>query len=143
MSDAGCPDRGKSPATFCWATPMKEPQRTCRSRNICLATAATWHIVGYSDPHVAAFRDFLREQGGPTAEEQELLAAKLMGRWRSGAPLVLAPEKDDPSIADDPQRNNNFNYAKMDPQGYAVPLGSHIRRMIRGTRPWGASSDAK
>jgi hypothetical protein len=40
--------------------------------------------------------------------------------WRSGAPLVLAPDKDDPSLADDPQRNNNFNYAKMDPQGYAV-----------------------
>ena len=79
--------------------------------------------------HVGAFRDFLREQGGPTADDQELLAAKLMGRWRSGAPLVLAPEKDDPSLADDPQRNNNFNYAKMDPQGYAVPLGAHIRRM--------------
>ena len=29
----------------------------------------------------------------------------------------------------DPQRNNNFNYAKMDPHGYAAPLGSHIRRM--------------
>jgi deferrochelatase/peroxidase EfeB len=65
--------------------------------------------------HVGAFRDFLREQGGPAADDQELLAAKLMGRWRSGAPLVLAPEKDDPSLADDPQRNNNFNYAKMDP----------------------------
>ena len=79
--------------------------------------------------HVGAFRDFLREQGGPTPEEQELLAAKLMGRWRSGAPLALAPEKDDPAIADDPRRNNNFNYREMDPQGYAVPLGSHIRRM--------------
>jgi Dyp-type peroxidase family len=79
--------------------------------------------------HVGAFRDFLREQGGPTEEEQELLAAKLMGRWRSGAPLVLAPEKDDPSLADDRQRNNNFDYAKMDAQGYAVPLGAHIRRM--------------
>jgi hypothetical protein len=53
---------------------------------------------------------------------------------------VLAPEKDDPSIADDPQRNNNFNYAKMDLQGYAVPLGSHILPMNRVTRPWGASS---
>src|SRR6478609_8464996 len=62
--------------------------------------------------HVAAFRDLLREQGGPTTDEQELLAAKLMGRWRSGAPLVLAPDKDDPSLADDPQRNNDFNYAK-------------------------------
>ena len=79
--------------------------------------------------HVGAFRDFLREQGGPTTEGQEWIAAKLMGRWRSGAPLVLAPEKDEPSLADDPQRNNDFNYAKMDPHGYAIPLGAHIRRM--------------
>jgi Dyp-type peroxidase family len=79
--------------------------------------------------HVGAFRDFLRQHGGPTAEGQELIAAKLMGRWRSGAPLVLAPEKDDPALGADYQRNNNFNYAQMDPQGYAVPLGAHIRRM--------------
>ena len=79
--------------------------------------------------HVGAFRDFLRQQGGPTAEGQELIAAKLMGRWRSGAPLVLAPEKDDPALGADYHRNNDFNYAQMDPQGYAVPLGAHIRRM--------------
>jgi Dyp-type peroxidase family len=78
--------------------------------------------------HVGAFREFLR-QNGETHEEQELIAAKLMGRWRSGAPLVLAPAKDDPALGADPQRNNDFNYAKMDPYGYAVPLGSHIRRM--------------
>jgi len=80
------------------------------------------------EEHVGRFRDFLR-QNGNTPEEQELVAAKLMGRWRSGAPLVLAPTKDDPELAKDPQRNNNFNYGTMDPHGYAVPLGSHIRRM--------------
>jgi Dyp-type peroxidase family len=79
--------------------------------------------------HVGAFRDFLRQHGGPTAAGQELIAAKLMGRWRSGAPLVLAPERDDPTLGADHQRNNNFNYSQMDPQGYAVPLGAHIRRM--------------
>ncbi|MGH7845572.1 MAG: Dyp-type peroxidase [Candidatus Binatia bacterium] len=78
--------------------------------------------------HVGAFRDFLREHG-KTPEEQELMAAKLMGRWRSGAPLVLSREKDDPALGADPQRNNDFNYKEMDPHGYAVPLGSHIRRM--------------
>jgi len=78
--------------------------------------------------HVGAFRDFLRKYG-ETREEQELLAAKLMGRWRSGAPLVLAPDKDDPALGADPQRNNDFNYRQQDPLGYAVPLGSHIRRM--------------
>jgi Dyp-type peroxidase family len=78
--------------------------------------------------HVGAFRDFLR-QHGETPEEQELMAAKLMGRWRSGAPLVLAPDKDDPALGADPQRNNDFDYGKMDPHGYAVPLGCHMRRL--------------
>jgi deferrochelatase/peroxidase EfeB len=78
--------------------------------------------------HVGAFRDFLR-QHGETREQQELVAAKLMGRWRSGAPLVLAPEKDDPELGKDLQRSNNFNFAKMDPHGYGCPLGAHIRRM--------------
>jgi Dyp-type peroxidase family len=78
--------------------------------------------------HVGAFRDFLREHG-ETPEQQELIAAKLMGRWRSGAPLVLAPDKDDPSLGADLQRNNDFTYANMDKHGYACPLGAHIRRM--------------
>ncbi|MEV0466438.1 peroxidase [Nocardia tengchongensis] len=78
--------------------------------------------------HVGKFRDFLAEHGD-TTEEQELVAAKLMGRWRSGAPLVLAPEVDDPDLGADPSRNNDFDYKQMDPHGYAVPLGSHIRRM--------------
>ena len=80
------------------------------------------------EEHVGKFRDFLRANG-ETHEEQELIAAKLMGRWRSGAPLTLAPEKDDPGLGADLQRNNNFNYKQEDPQGYAVPLGSHMRRM--------------
>jgi Dyp-type peroxidase family len=80
------------------------------------------------EEHVGAFRGFLKEHG-QTPEEQELVAAKLMGRWRSGAPLVFAPDKDDPALGADPMRNNDFNYKQQDPHGYAVPLGSHIRRM--------------
>jgi Dyp-type peroxidase family len=80
------------------------------------------------EEHVGKFRDFLK-QHGKTPEEQELIAAKLMGRWRSGAPLVLAPERDDPALGADMQRNNDFNYKEMDPLGYAMPLGSHCRRM--------------
>jgi deferrochelatase/peroxidase EfeB len=80
------------------------------------------------EEHVGAFRDFLREHG-ETPEQQELMAAKLMGRWRSGAPLVLAPDTDDPSLGADLQRNNAFTFADMDPHGYGCPLGAHIRRM--------------
>ena len=78
--------------------------------------------------HVGRFRDYLREHA-ETSEGQELVAAKFMGRWRSGAPLVLAPERDDPDLGADPMRNNDFNYKEMDPFGYACPLGSHARRL--------------
>jgi Dyp-type peroxidase family len=98
------------------------PQPEILSRN------ASFMAYRRLEEHVGKFRDFLREDA-KTPEEQELIAAKLMGRWRSGAPLVLAPEKDDPALGADPQRNNNFNYKNDDPQGYAVPLGSHMRRM--------------
>lgn len=76
---------------------------------------------------VGAFNRFLRANGS-TDDERELLAAKLVGRWRSGAPLELAPEVDDPALGADPQRNNDFNYAG-DPRGLRAPLGCHIRRM--------------
>jgi Dyp-type peroxidase family len=80
------------------------------------------------EEHVGRFREFLRSRG-ETREAQELAAAKLMGRWRSGAPLALAPDRDDAALGADVRRNNDFNFKEMDPHGYAVPLGSHIRRM--------------
>jgi deferrochelatase/peroxidase EfeB len=80
------------------------------------------------EEHVGAFRDFLR-RNGDTPEKQEWIAAKLMGRWRDGTPLVLSPDKPDPQLAEDPQRTNDFDYGAMDPHGYGCPLGAHIRRM--------------
>ena len=76
---------------------------------------------------VGAFNRFLRAHGR-TQEEREMLAAKLVGRWRSGAPLTLAPDADDPALGKDPQRNNLFEYSN-DPRGRQAPLGCHIRRM--------------
>jgi Dyp-type peroxidase family len=110
----GYPDENGPPANL--------PQPESLSRN------GSYMAYRRLQEHVVKFREFLREYGS-TREEQELIAAKLMGRWRSGAPLVLAPERDDPALGADPQRNNDFNYKEMDPLGYAVPLGSHMRRM--------------
>jgi len=102
--------------------PVNLPQPEQLSRN------GSFMAYRRLEEHVGAFRDFLKANGA-TPEEQELVAAKLMGRWRSGAPLVLSPDKDDAALGADPQRNNDFNYKQQDPQGYAVPLGSHMRRM--------------
>jgi Dyp-type peroxidase family len=76
---------------------------------------------------VAAFRTYLRQHAADDAE-QEYLAAKLVGRWPSGAPLALAPDKDDPQLGADPARNNAFLYGD-DPRGLKCPVGSHARRM--------------
>jgi deferrochelatase/peroxidase EfeB len=76
---------------------------------------------------VAAWRKFIRDCAPAVGLEPELLAAKLMGRWRSGAPVVLTPAKDDEALGVDPMRNGVFGY-KDDPKGFACPLGAHIRR---------------
>ena len=94
----------------------------------CLMKNGSYMAYRRLEEHVGRFRDFLREHG-ETPEEQELIAAKLMGRWRSGAPLTLAPEKDDPALGADPQRNNDYLYQADDPKGLKCPLGAHARRM--------------
>jgi Dyp-type peroxidase family len=62
--------------------------------------------------------------GRPDPAQAALLAAKIVGRWPSGAPLVQAPGQDDPSLAD----SNDFGYHEFDARGLACPLGSHVRR---------------
>ena len=76
---------------------------------------------------VAEFRRFLKANS-TSPEDEELLAAKMMGRWRSGAPLALCPFHDDPELGADPRRNNDFLYEADDPAGFKTPGGSHIRR---------------
>jgi Dyp-type peroxidase family len=102
-------------------TPLPMPQPDILGRN------GTYVGFRKYQSRVGAFNRFLRANGS-TEEERELVAAKLVGRWRSGAPLTLAPEVDDPVIGADPLRNNDFNYAN-DTHGRQAPFGCHIRRM--------------
>ena len=101
--------------------PLSMPQPEILGRN------GTYVGFRKYQSRVGAFNRFLRANGS-TEEERELLAAKLVGRWRSGAPLTLAPDVDDPAVGADPQRNNDFNYSS-DPHGRQAPFGCHIRRM--------------
>ncbi len=78
---------------------------------------------------VATFNQFLRARGPQLFprlaqdDAEELLAAKLMGRWRNGAPLVLAPDRPDPALA----AGNDFGYREHDPHGRRCPFSAHIR----------------
>lgn len=80
---------------------------------------------------VARFNRFLREEGPrlfpelePEAAE-ELLAAKLMGRWRDGTPLALSPDRPDAELA----LRDDFDFAELDPDGKRCPFSAHIRVM--------------
>jgi len=83
---------------------------------------------------VAGFWDYMAANarrgpdGSPDVQDMLYLAAKCVGRWPSGAPLVLAPDHDDPELGRDDNRNDKFLYFEKDRDGYACPLGSHIRR---------------
>ena len=91
-----------------------------------LGRNGTYAVVRKLHQRVAAFRQYLRSNSS-NPQEEELLAAKMMGRWRSGAPLALSPERDDHSLGTDSTHNNDFLYGD-DPLGLRTPIGSHIRR---------------
>ncbi|RKH16823.1 Dyp-type peroxidase [Corallococcus sp. CA041A] len=91
-----------------------------------LGRNGTYIVFRKLHQRVAAFRQYLRQSASRPGDE-ELLAAKMMGRWRSGAPLALCPHHDDPALGADPRRNNDFHYAD-DATGYKTPPGSHARR---------------
>ena len=66
-----------------------------------------------------------RPDGSGDPGARTALAAKMVGRWPSGAPLVETPDRDDPRLGD----HNDFGYYRTDPLGLACPVGAHIRRV--------------
>ena len=92
-----------------------------------LGRNGTYVVFRKLHQRVAEFRRYLKSNSN-TPGDEELLAAKMMGRWRSGAPLALCPFHDDPALGADPLRNNDFMFQADDPAGMKTPGGSHIRR---------------
>ncbi len=90
-------------------------------RKLAQDVAAFWHWIAGHAARLAG--------NDPTATREltELLGAKLVGRWRSGAPLVLSPDRDDPAFASREHRNA-FKFLKQDPYGLRCPITSHVRR---------------
>lgn len=99
--------------------PMPEP--------LVLAKNGTFVIFRKYHSHVAAFNKYLKDQA-KTKDEQEMIAAKMVGRWRSGAPLNMCPFKDNPALGADTAKNNDFDFTN-DQNGKIVPYSSHMRRM--------------
>ena len=77
---------------------------------------------------VALWRRVLRDaaklyHGG----DEHKLAAKVVGRWEDGTPLVTHPDEPDPNFDPAARGANDFRYNE-DLDGMRCPVGAHIRR---------------
>ncbi|KAJ7201679.1 fungal peroxidase [Mycena pura] len=91
---------------------------------------------------VPEFNKFLTDNPLPVpsltaAQGSDLLGARMVGRWKSGAPVFLSPVVDNPTLGADPTQNNDFTYAAPG-QTFSDPtdqtkcaFSAHIRK----TRP--------
>lgn len=88
----------------------------------------TYMVYREFDQDVAGFRRFLRQQSDAHEDlTEELLAAKIVGRWRNGTPLAVSPDDDGLKKGRGEARLDDFGYAD-DRSGFRCPLGAHIRR---------------
>lgn len=98
------------------------------------ATYAAFRIVSQD---VDGFERLLTRWAEDWGLDRELVAAKLLGRWRNGTPLTLSPATDQPEPPLDEAHLNAFDYAPSprhpayfdDADGRRCPIGSHMRRM--------------
>jgi Dyp-type peroxidase family len=88
---------------------------------------ATFMVWRKLHQDVAAFRAQLADQADRLGLDPELVAAKIVGRWRDGSPLALRPDAPDPDLGNDKRRANDFRYGN-DELGLRCPRGAHVRR---------------
>ncbi len=102
-----------------------------------LGDNGSYGVFRMLEQDVPAFEAFIRRAGERFNLDPELVAAKLMGRWRSGVPLVLSPETPHPVPPMPHGAINDFDYAPSaahpayfdDQVGTRCPVGAHARRL--------------
>jgi galactose oxidase len=78
---------------------------------------------------VPEFEAFCEEQEQATTLDTDagLVAARMVGRWPSGAPLVKSPLDDNAALAKDDLLINDFEFSQ-DKAGRRCPFAAHIRK---------------
>ena len=87
----------------------------------------TYLVLRQIRQYVGRFRQFAHDTAGADAHAQHLLQARMIGRWRSGAPLTEHPDND-PYPGRAPGSLNDFRFDPLDRNTFRCPAGAHIRR---------------
>jgi deferrochelatase/peroxidase EfeB len=107
-------------------------------RPILLSRNGTYMVFRKLHENVGTFNAFLSEHGKKYPGGEELLAAKFVGRWKDGTPLVLAPNEEkrkafqdklkEASLEEQERMLSDFSY-EDDMSGAKCPFSAHMRRI--------------
>jgi Dyp-type peroxidase family len=108
-----------------------------------LGRSGTYMIYRKLHQDVALWRRTLRDAASAYPGGSQRLAAKIVGRWPNGTPLVISPDEQDPAFDPTLPGSNDFRYLDHDADGARCPLGAHIRRTSpRDALGWKGLDDA-
>ena len=93
-----------------------------------LGLNGTFLVMRQLEQDVTGFWNFIRRASQARASahdplSEERLAAKMIGRWRDGSPLVTSPDRPNHE-----RERNDFGFRDEDASGLRCPIGAHIRR---------------
>lgn len=105
--------------------PVKEPPIPFMANGAYLVFRRLAQLVPEFNAAVKAAATTTAGSANPTSPD--LLGAQMVGRWKSGAPIILAPTADDPDFAEDQPRTNDFEFGG-DRTGLVCPWAAHVRK---------------
>jgi Dyp-type peroxidase family len=135
------------PGEFVFGYPGQDPSDPVR-RGPPPHMAAPWlrngsyMVFRRLEQKVPEFRRFLTDHAAGLGMEPDLLGARMFGRWKSGAPLELAPLYDNAALGSDAMRNNDFDYGD-DPFQRRCPYAAHIRKAYPRDDAAGGEAEAQ
>ena len=101
-----------------------------------LGRNGSFMVLRILEQDCAAFEALITHAKDRYGVDGELLAAKMVGRWRNGTPLSVSPDSDASDQPLAPSELNQYDYAPTrdnpaaydDRRGFRCPIGSHMRR---------------
>jgi Dyp-type peroxidase family len=97
--------------------PGKDPLNNKHRKAPKFAKNGSFLVVRRLRQDVGGFHRFLGQLSSQFGVPPAFIGARMVGRWPSGAPVVTSPAVDDPALASDDCKNNNFEFAEEEGDG--------------------------